>query len=73
VTDKNVYAQNKTDVTMTAGVSSSNCYSTNTNELHALLPECSADARRRSFRMQAQVIDKNKSATTRAHVIYYKV
>jgi len=57
VTDMKVYVQNKTDVPMTAGVSSSNCYSTNTNELYALLPDCTADASKRSFRMQVDLVE----------------
>jgi len=52
-----VYVQNKTDVTMTAGVSSSNCHSTNTNELYALLPDCSVDGSKRSFRMQVDLVE----------------
>jgi hypothetical protein len=57
VTDMKVYVQNKTDVTMTAGVSSSNCHSTNTNELYALLPDCSVDGSKRSFRMQVDLVE----------------
>jgi len=56
VTDMKVYVQNETDVTVTAGVSSSNCYNTNTNELYALLPDCSADASKRSFRIQVNLV-----------------
>ena len=50
-----VQVQNKTDGTVPATVSSNNCCNTNTHKLHTLLPDCSVDVSRGSFRMQVDL------------------